>query len=410
METATKVFEPRMPRRHTPKKRIVITVVAAVLAVALIVGLVLFLIPRPAAVSYDGIVVDSEMYAFWYSMLKTEMIARYFQDGTTTNKDKAENWDKKCTVEGKTDMTWGEFFDEEIRRAIKIKLVASRLYDELGLEMADNQRNAINTYYKEMLAYAADDDGGKMRELLTTYKTSEAAMRRCAVLDMKVELLYHHLAYYGDAAIEEGDTREGFYLTAAEMNTYYKEHYLRAKIVYINESVYATIENGVRVEKPLNTIDGVGARNDLDMAELEEYFLTGKPIDAATFEAYVARSDEALHEAYPNGIFYTLSSDLKGVTGLTTQDLISATPGKLMKAETGDGVCYILGYETKTGDYRDEKNADFFADFYEKVADVAVTERAEARLGEVTEFPENFKDIDVYTVPYNKHFKYCSVS
>ena len=58
METENKVFEPHIPQKPRSTKKIVISAIAILLAIALIVGLVIFLIPTPAVFSYEGISVD----------------------------------------------------------------------------------------------------------------------------------------------------------------------------------------------------------------------------------------------------------------------------------------------------------------------------------------------------------------
>lgn len=409
METENKVFEPRIPQKPHSTKKIVISAIAILLAIALIVGLVIFLIPRPAVFSYEGISVDPEMYALWYSMLKVTFINRYLNNGTVSSVDKESTWSAPCVLEEGKGMTWGEFIDGKIREAIKIKLISARLYDSLGLQMADNQRRAIDVYCQEMLTYAADGDSGKLAELTATYKTTPDALRRCAILDLKAELLYRHLAYYADTAITTGDDGDGYYLTASELNSYYSDRYLRAMIVYVNNEHYYTIENGVRVEHDFAIVDGPNTTNDQDIAALDALLDTTVAPDVLA--DYIARSDEGLHVAYPNGVFFTLSSDLSAVTGLETKDLYPAAySGKLTKLETKDGVCYVQGYPITTGDYRREDNADFFSDFYKNAADAAITARAKALLDRVSENLALCEGLDVYTIPHQTNFRVCSMS
>ncbi len=398
MKDTQKVFEPKLKKKKMSKgkKTVLISVTAAVLAVALIVGLALLLAPAEPALSYHGITLDKEMYAFWFSVLKSDFMIRY---GLSSRQDTPEHWARVCPLEGADGRTWGEILNAEIAEGVKRKLVAAVLYDELGLTMTEGQRRRVNEYYSDMLEYVADGDKGELRELLSTYKTSIGAMKRCAVLDLKAELLYHHLALSGASGM--GTTESERYLTTAELNSYYLDNYARVKIVYINND-----ETG---------ISGVGARNDADKAELDSYCdANGRDLTEALFDEYVARSDEALHgeEAYPNGVYATINSELE--EGGFLEDAVAeavrgATPGHLQRVETEAGVRYVYGYALDSGAYLREESKVFFGDFFEGAARKALEARSAASSRDVEVFAEAIRDLTVETVPLNLKFRLCTM-
>lgn len=381
--------------------------VALALAVVLLVGVLVVVLAfqRPAALSLDGVKIDREMYAFWFSMSKTDMMRRY---GIRSDQDNEAFWSKPCTVEGKEGQTWGEFITAEVHRAIKTKLASALLYDEMGLSMTSPQKKKIRNYLDDMIEYVADGDKGELKEQLKGYGSSFGALRRCAAFDMRAELVLSYLTRNGKTE-----------LTSEEKAGFYNDNYYRVKILYINKEVYGAFENGVRVEKPLSFV-GPGARNDQDKAELAEIFEAyvkagNLPEDfSAKFDEYLGRSDEELHgtAAYPDGLYVTRSVNLANA-GLLEPEVFEAArgllPGQIEHVETENGDRYIYSYTLETAAYDDEKLSPFFSDFYSRAASRALTARSLARIGDVVEYLEEYEDITVYTVPCNLDFKLCTM-
>ena len=345
------------------KKKILLASVAVLLILALCVGLVLLFVPRDPALTFRGVSVDSEMYAFWFSMLKTDFMRRH---GIRSTEDVAATWATKSDVEGKT---WGQLLNEEISEAIKLRVVAAMLYDELGLQMTTSQKKSIQEYYQDMLTYVADGDKGKMETLTEKYGTSAAAIKRCAAFDLKADLLYYHLS------LENGKG-----LTAEELISYYTKNYCRVKVVYINNDYKAIVdESGVRVETALTELEQ--AANAQQKAALDAYFAdeasegvsyATEDITAEIFETYLAGSDEALHSegVYPNGLYVTRILDLV-TPGLLEEkvylEALDMKEGDLVRVETESGVRYLLGYALDTAPYNRTESEVFFSNFFPEV-------------------------------------------
>ena len=411
METEKKVFEPkRNPAARTlPWRKLLLAAVALLLVVALTVGLILAFRPRELVVSYEGVGLDAEMYALWYTILKNRFM---MSNSLTSRHDTAETWDKPCPLEGYEDKTWGEVLDAKIREAIKLRLVAAVLYDEMGFTLTSGQRNRIKSYYSNMVEYKADGDAGEMKRILERYSSSPSAAERCAVLDMKVDLLYYQLALGGTE-----------YLSTEEINGYYRENYSRVKIVYINNEYYREYVNGKWVNLPLDTsVVGPGAQNSEDLATLDGYYFSEEGIPGTyaervtAFEKLLSRSDEGLHtaNAYPSGIYLDGRTDYS-IGGLLEEEVASVllsdppAPGKLRRVETEDGVRFIMGYEIDGGAYNREESKVFFTKFFERIAEKAIATRARERFAEVKVDMGEHK-LDVYTIPYNdKNLAFCVV-
>ena len=394
---AAPVFAPKkLPSRRFPKRAVILSVVAILLVAALTVGLVLLFAPRRTPVlSYDGIVVDREMYAFWYSMHKTTAMGNHGLKTATHDNERA--WATLCSEEGKEDKTWGEVLDAEVHRAICLKLAAASIYDSLGLTMSANQRAVIESYEEEMLKNFAGDKKA-MEETLAKYKSDISALRRCAVIDIKAELAAAYLQQ-GGMELEE---------VLAEYHTYYR----RVKIVYINNKYYGRYENGIRIEEPLSSLDQT---NRIDEYELD-YYLEHGGMTETIFEEYVTRSDEEIHgnEAYPSGLYTSRFVDLfqAGVLEKDVFDKIreGIEPGELLKVKTGNGVRYIYCYDWDTAAYDREENAPFFDEFYRGAAARALTARAEKLLPDITVHQENREGINMTEIPANVlHFTLCTV-
>ena len=388
------------------KKKILLASVAIVLILALCVGLVFLFVPRDPALTFRGVSVDGEMYAFWFSMLKTDFMRRH---GLKSTEDVPAFWSKNSDVAGKS---WGVLLNEEIEEAIKLRVVAALLYDELGLQMTTSQKKSIQQYYEDMLTYVADGDRAKMEELTEKYGTSAAAIKRCAAFDMKADLLYYHLS------LENGSG-----MTAEELISYYSDNYSRVKILYINNEYKAIVdESGVRVETPLTELEQ--AANAQQKAALDAYFGSAaddgvsyatEAITADIFESYLSGSDEGLHAegVYPSGLYITRKLDLI-TPGLLEEkvflEAMEMKEGDFVRVETEDGVRYLFGYALDTAPYNRTESKVFFSNFFEGAASVALTKRAEGLLDEVKIHRENIAGIGVETIPCNLEFKLCSMN
>jgi len=383
------------------RKRIVLSAVALLLVAAMVAGAILLFLPSDPVLKYGGVTVTREMYAFWFSVLKKEFMLRYDIYG---NEDNPASWSEPSKVEGKTK---GELIEEEVDRAIRLKLVSAVMYDEMGFATASSQRDTVKSYYEETLELVANGDKDALEEIAAKYGTTVKAIKKCAALDLKAELLHAYMS-----------SETGAGMTATELHTFYVNNYTRFKVVYLNKSVRGSLnDEGERVETALTEPEKV--RREQWDAELAAYLDGGVregEMTAAIFDEYVKNSDEDLHieATYPNGLYTSWYISLSG-TGLLEEEVIEEvgylTEGGLERVETDDGVRYIFGYPLLTAPWNEDSESnlsEFFVNFRSSAAAYTLTKKAEALLAEVREYPENAEGISVNTIPYNVEIKLCT--
>ncbi len=375
-----------------------ISLIAGLLAIVLLLGILIF-IPKNPVLRYGGLTVTEEMYAYWFSLYKEQRMISYgiygYQDAL------AATWDAPSDTEG---LTVGEKITAEIHNDIKMKLVAAVLYDKLGATSPISQRAYIKDYYEEMLEYRAGGSRAELRALAEKYGTSIKAMKKCAAIDLKAELYFKYL--------EDTSTGE---MTNVEVNAFYTSNYKRFKVLYLNSEVRGTMENGERVEVEL-TEQEKAARLAIDR-ELFTYLYNGENAGTMTvekFEAYLKNSDEGLHAEgfYPDGLYVSRYNSL-GV-GVLEDEVIEEVghlrEGDLLRVETDAGIRYIFNYPLLSAPFNSADLEPFFYGFFSNAAAYTVAARVSAKVTEVKDFPDNRKDITVYTVPYNSDFEFCKIN
>lgn len=372
-------------------KRLLIAGIALLLALLLALGGFLLFRREKAVFSYHGVALTAEMYHFWFSSLKTDYMVTY-----GLRSDTESTWQAPCTVTGEEGKTWGEFLTERIDEAIKAKLVAGVLFDRLGVTMGSADRAKINAYLADEREYATDGDLDAFSLLLDKYHTTESALKQCAILELKAELLYSYL--YGN---------EGQSMTVGEKEDYFKAHYKRVKILYLNENKKVVLKDGGGVEeKPLNAME-IYENQAADEA-LSQLLGVNSTLTEAKFDEYVARSNEPLHAIYEGGVYiYDKATADVNFTNMIGGEAVEKAAkeikvGELRRVETADGVRYVFGYELDYAPYLKSINADFFTDFLSDAAGEALNNRVKAELSAVTVHEGAYaKRVPIEDLPYN---------
>ncbi len=392
MSNQTKINgRPKRPPLSQKAKRLLIVGIALLLALLLALGGFLLFRREKAVFSYRGVALTAEMYHFWFSSLKTDYMVTY-----GLKSDSEATWQSPCTVKGEEGKTWGEFLTERIDEAIKAKLVAGVLFDRLGVTMGSAERAKITAYLEDELAYAADGDRDAFSLLLQKYHTDESALKQCAVLELKAELLYSYL--YGNG---------GQSMSVGEKEAYFKEHYKRVKVLYLNEEKKVVLKDGGGTEeKPLGFEDwtfSTNAENELAPLIGEESTLT-----EARFDEMLQHSHEPLHAIYEGGIYiYDKASTDVNFTNMIGGEAVEKAAkevkvGELRRVETADGVRYVFGYALDYAPYLKSANADFFTDFLTDAAGNSLNNRVKAELSSVTVHEEEYaKRVPIASLPHN---------
>ena len=383
----------------TPKaKAILIATVALLLVAAIVTTTVLLLVPKNPVLSYGGLTVTSEMYNLWFSIAKTDVMAKY---GLKSYEDNATTWDSPSEVEGKT---WGELVTEEVDRSIRLRLVAAAMYDALGLGTARAQKEIVNAYADSVLELKAGGDKDALGALCERYGTTVRAIKRCAALDVKAELLYEYLA-----------NRTGGGLSNTEMHTFYVNNYGRFKVVYLNKTVRGEMVDGKREEVTLTEAERANtAKWDTELAAYLEGGAKEGEMTVEIFETYLKNSHEQLHaeSGYPDGLYTSRYINLRDVNVLeneVVEEIGYLKEGELVRVETAGGVRYIYGYPLLTAPYNNAAFQEFFLNFHAACAAYTLANRAAAALGEVKTHEENMGTDLIYTIPLNLLLDFCAV-
>ncbi len=389
-QTKIKGREARPPLSKKAK-RLLIAGIALLLALLLVGGGFLLFRPKKAVFTYYGVPLTLEMYHFWFSSLKTDYMVTY-----GLKSDSEATWQAPCTVAGEEGKTWGEFLTERIDEAIKAKLIAGVLFDRMGVTMGSADRAKISEYLEGEYEYATGGDREAFALLLEKYHTNDDALRQCAILELKAELLYSYL--YGN---------DGQSMTVGEKEDYFKAHYKRVKILYLNEEKKVVLKDGGGTEeKPLGFEDWTFSTNAEN--ELSPLIGEGSTLTEARFDELIQSSHEPLHAIYEGGVYiYDKATADTNFTNMIGGEAVEKAAkevkvGELRRVETADGVRYVFGYALDYAPYLKSMNADFFTDFLPDAAGDALNGRVKAELSAVTVNQENYgKRVPIQALPYN---------
>ena len=309
--------------------KILIATVCVLIALLLIVGTLLVVFSPKAVMEYGGVKVDREMYSYWLSYFKKELMAEYKINGS---RDTEDFWNS----EFKDGVSYGEYFGQMADERIKAKIVAANMYDSFGQDLPDYAVEDINTYLVELIDFVGDGSKKTFEDIAAEYGTDYEAIKRVAVCDYKAELLFN-LTYGAD----------GSYITDEEKDEYYRENFSRVKVIFIN------------------TKDENLGQTELDeknkMIEQLDLIFKGE-VTSERFDSLMSvYSDDNASSYYKNGFYLSAHSDYP--VREVTATALSMEAGELKKIESDYGVHYILKLELDEKAYENDDNSDWFNSF-----------------------------------------------
>ena len=339
-------------------KKLTVTV-CILIALLLIAGGLLVIFSPKAVMEYGGVKVDREMYSYWLSYFKKELMAEYKINGS---RDTEVFWES----EFKDGVSYGEYFGQMADERIKAKIVAANMYDSFGQELPDYAVEDINAYLAELIDFVGEGSKKTLEDIAAEYGTDYEAIKRVAVCDYKAELLFN-LTYGAD----------GSYITAEEKDAYYKDNFSRVKVIFIR------------------TKDENLSQSELDeknkmIEQLDLIF--EESVNEARFDSLMGvYSDDNASAYYKNGFYLSHLSDYP--VEEVTAAALSMETGELKKIESDYGVHYILKLELDEKAYENEDNSDWFNSFNydasleifdkavkEKTKEVKVNEREKCKV------------------------------
>ncbi len=364
--------------KEKEKKRLSPYAILAIAVAALVTLLIIFaaaysLSSPDAVMSYEGIEINEEMYCFWFSYYKMQLMSAYGIKGTS---DTPELWQ----TEIENGVTYGEYFTKIIDDRIKTKIVTSYMYDSLGASLPDYGVEEINDYLEATLDYVADGDKKELDRIAKKYHTSYDAIKRVASFDYKAELLFKLL--YGD----------GSYATEEQKDNYYKENYARVKVIFLNTKTKTVEKDGKSYTVEL-TQEEIADKLTL-AANVESRLKSGEALETL-MSIY---SDDTASTYYENGFYLSKNTDYP-IPEVVTSSL-SLPVGEWTRIESGYGIHFIARYPLDEKGYESKDNSDWFDSFD---ADVAMTEFDKTVLSLIDEVKVNEKNKSKWTIENIKY-------
>ncbi len=293
----------------------------------------------PVMTLEDASVTD-HMYEYWMCSYKAVLMSQY-----SDAKDTDEFWDMKLGE----DSTAESFFYDLTYNYIESNLVSMYLFDELGLEIKDEDREKAEEIVSDLEEAYAGGNRNDFNRLLANYGVNADLLLEIYLEELKSTYVYNHIFENGILSVTDED-KEAFL----------QDNYVRIRQIYINN----------KYDRTRSSYDESG---NFNMAPLDEETRAEKNAiltDAAYELASGADFDEVYEKysedkEYANG--YYLSVSTQNIPRELIGSALSLEVGESATVETDYGTHIIKRLDLNGHDYDDEANADFFTDFNEQV-------------------------------------------
>ena len=313
--------------------------------IALILALVCLLIPCGGCAAdtvevmrYGESSISANMYNYWLASYKGSFMYT-FSDATDTD----AFWNTVLY----DDVTVEEYLDSVVLDNVKRTLICMELYRQKGMKLSPAVEEEIDSYIDELIAERAGGSKNAFNEELAKLGINVRMLRdiyRCEEQTSQlVEALY-----------APGGERE---LTAADIDTYCRENYVRICHIYVNNAhVYETDDQGhynynqdgtIKL-RPLNEEEA--AAKAAVIAQIEAELAEGKDF----LEVYENYSEDTY---YKNGYYLTRQIDFipEVVNAAFELEL-----GEFTKVSSDYGTHWVFRMEMDEQPYANAENIDFF--------------------------------------------------
>ncbi|MDY3845534.1 MAG: hypothetical protein SOZ62_01295 [Eubacteriales bacterium] len=368
-------------------KIVIIAVCALLLAAAITVTSFLVYYRRHTVMKYGSYRVTEDMYEYWYSTYKYQILRTYPQA-----KDTAAFW----SSDNGSGQTYEQYFSDVIDGYIKEKLVASVLFDGMGYTLSSAAREEISSELSEMLEAVGDGDKDKFNETAKKYGIDYDGYKNVAVFNYKATYLFHIL--YG---------ADGSKVSDEEANRFYNENYSRVRIVVIrkNDDYLRGTDS-----QPIISEDGKYVMNKYDDAKIAEI--------AALIERMKGEVDSnSMSEEKFLGYFEVENRDFKagkyeGGYYLSRysnydKDIIYLSQkmnvGDIAYVDKDDYTIFMKKYENEEKAYAsyEYKDSEWFDSFYKHAAESAYSELLRAEFDNIKVYDDVKEKIKLSKVRYN---------
>lgn len=340
---------------------------ALILALIMIVGTAVGCQSKADAVmTFKNNVIDENEYCYMLSNYKAVYLYNLF--GLTA--DNPEIWTSKLSE----DVTVNDYLTALANSTVLQTILCLGLFDEYGLSLSDAEIANIEVQMQNYITTAGSKSA--LNKMLSAYGANADTMKSIVVDSLKVAKLRSYL--YGENGIAVA--------TDEEKDTYYKENYMCAKLIFISaKKDYELDDSGNYI---LDETTGTYKTRDLTEEEktakkalfdsVEARVNAGEDFDSL-MRAYTMNLDMTNYE---DGYYFTSNSSFLEQTVIST---VSEMEIGTVKSLTTDSGWYIIKRsELRDKAYDDEKYKNLmFADMLDSIHSLKLQKLIEPHVDEV---------------------------
>ncbi len=295
----------------------------------------------PIAISFGSTEFTANMFSYWMSTYKAALL--YSMLGTTT--DNPQFW----TAQLSEGVTYGDYLGAMAATDIMSKAVCHELFSEYGLELTNEELNAIDARIDNLIQSVGSK--AALNSVLSAYNVNIDILRDINIIDTKVSKVQEYL--YGENGPEAA--------TDDELKEFYNTNYYRAKYIFISTKFeYERDDNGAAIlDEETSTYktrelteDEITEKKAL-IDQLQKDVAAGEDFDELVLEY----SMDMGMQQFPGGYYFTTASTY------VTPDVVTATTqmqiGDVKTITIDDGTFIIKRYELEPDAYKDETIAPF---------------------------------------------------
>ncbi|MBE6643292.1 MAG: hypothetical protein E7615_06535 [Ruminococcaceae bacterium] len=319
-------------------------VIALILCLAVCIGMMASCGKTETAMEYHGKKISGNMYSYWLSQIKSSYVS--------SENDNDAYWDTKYSN--------GQTYEDKLRQIVdynvKVNVVCSYLFDQLGLKLTAEEKKEINTAIDDLVS--AYGSKSALNKALSAYDINYDILKDIYTVELKVTKVY-------DALYAEGGARE---ITDEILERYYLDNYARIDFIMIyDEMVYVRDENGKLVfddeanaYKKQELTDEETAKKNALADDIMKKLENGENFD----ELKASYNEDPQADVYKDGYF--ISSNDINVFGaeivLASQEM---KIGEVKKYDDGN-IIYIM----KRKELTDKPYAsEYYLDMFEYIVD-----------------------------------------
>lgn len=290
------------------------------------------------AKSAGGNKISLAMYSLITSLMKGNDAYYIVQQYGSYNSE--TYWNK--IVDAETQMTMKEYYQYMIDLKIKYYLAALDLFDELGLELTDEEIAAIDADMAEFVEIDGDGSKNKLNTILSEFGANYKTLREYKIMNAKISKLSTYL--YGTNASKISDEIKQEFM---------EKNYVAFKMILLPTYDYKYIED--KYGNPVYyTVDADGKVKTAKAADGKTYNIisydSAKGIELDTDSDGKNDVDLLGHTVYYTYNNVSIAYNVKnGVTGDKNND------GNTDKDKYGNNIYYVKDSETAEIAYDTEK-------------------------------------------------------